>query len=178
MTKKQKDSHMIISWCLILGFAALIYGLASGRIRIERKSNCSSFHPVGAEIGILAKPAVADQSPNLLDLLAAIEYVESNGDPDAIGDNGAAVGCLQIHKIMVQDVNRILRKRGYTFAGCYDYNDRYSRSQSYAMAEIYFDHYCEGEDFEHMARCWNGGPSGYQKESTKAYWEKVKARLN
>ena len=35
------------------------------------------------------------------DLLDAIEWVESKGDPAAIGDGGDAVGAYQIHKIYV-----------------------------------------------------------------------------
>ena len=100
-------------------------------------------------------------------LLQAIEYVESSGDCNAIGDGGAAVGCLQIHKIMVDDVNRILGADRFTYA------DRYHRGKSYAMARIYFGHYCKGKNDEYKARCWNGGPTGWKKKSTEKYWHKI-----
>ena len=100
-------------------------------------------------------------------LIQAIEQVESGGDCNAIGDNGQAVGCLQIWPIMVDDVNRISGRK-------YTYADRYSRQKSYEMFEIYMNHYCNGFTDEQIARCWNGGPKGYLKESTKVYWAKVK----
>ena len=113
------------------------------------------------------------------DLLDAIEWVESKGDKDAIGDGGDAVGCMQIWPILVDDVNRILGCNKYT------YKDRYFRVKSREMAAVYFNYYCP--DFlhreiglsanEYKARIWNGGPNGHNKECTKPYWEKVKARL-
>ena len=32
----------------------------------------------------------------------ALIQVESNGNVDAVGDNGKALGCLQIHKICIE----------------------------------------------------------------------------
>jgi hypothetical protein len=40
-------------------------------------------------------------------LLFALMVVESNGDCSAVGDDGKALGCLQIHACVVEDVNRI-----------------------------------------------------------------------
>ena len=57
------------------------------------------------------------------DLLDAIEWVESKGDANAVGEHESFEG------------------------------------------------------FEVAARTHNGGPKGYKKESTKAYWIKVKERL-
>jgi len=39
-------------------------------------------------------------------LIDALMHVESKGKVHAIGDNGRAVGCLQIHKGVIEDVNR------------------------------------------------------------------------
>jgi len=103
------------------------------------------------------------------DLLDAIEWVESKGDSNAIGDGGDAVGAYQIHKIFVRDVNRILSKEKYI------YSDRADRDKSREMASIYLTHY--GGTFEEMARKHNGGPQGHKKEATKSYWLKVKARM-
>lgn len=102
-------------------------------------------------------------------LLDAIEQVESGGDPNAIGDNGEAVGAYQIHKIFVRDVNRILGRKEY------EYDDRLDRNKSRQMAEIYLRHY--GGTAEEMSRKFNGGPQGHKKESTKKYWLKVKEYL-
>ena len=92
--------------------------------------------------------------------------IESAGNNSAIGDNGKAVGCLQIHPIMVRDVNRILGKEVYTLS------DRLSRQKSVEMASIYFNHYCKGDTEEQMVRKWNGGPKGDRKKSTIKYWKK------
>jgi len=93
----------------------------------------------------------------------ALEVKESNRDTAAIGDNGRAVGCLQIWKIMLRDVNRIL---GYDH---YLYSDRLSREKSREMCKIYFSHYCKDMSWHDMARCWNSGPTGYKKECSIGY---------
>ena len=103
-------------------------------------------------------------------LLPAIEQVESGGKSDAVGDGGKAVGILQIHPIMVKDVNRILGEERYTLA------DRLDPAKSREMFRVYSDHYAKG-DAEKAARCWNGGPGGHKKSATLAYWGKVKAAM-
>lgn len=106
-----------------------------------------------------------------ISLIDAIIQVESGGNPYAIGDNGYAVGILQIHPIMVRDVNRIV---GYDK---YDLNDRYDINKSKEMFWIYTNHYSKDETNEIIARRWNGGPRGDKKESTVQYWNKVKKCL-
>lgn len=120
------------------------------------------------------------------DLLDAIEWAESNGDANAVGHNGKAIGAYQIQKIYVDDVNRILGKNKYIYA------DRWDRNKSQEMAEIYLKYYQEKalhicwsykiiptdeELLQFAAQIHNGGPKGWQKESTKAYWRKVKEKL-
>ncbi len=104
-------------------------------------------------------------------LIDAMIYVESKGDSTAIGDGGRAVGVLQIWKIMVDDVNRILGRRGISYK--YTYNDRYNRDKSIDMFLIWHDYYHKYASYEKVARCWNGGPMGYTKHCTKNYWYKV-----
>ncbi len=105
------------------------------------------------------------------DLLDAIEWVESKGDANAIGDNGNAVGSFQIWKIYVDDCNRILGRKQFT------YHDRFSRERSREMVRVYLPYYCPEGNFEKMAKVHNGGPTGHLKPSTAAYWLKVKARM-
>jgi len=120
------------------------------------------------------------------DLLDAIEWVESKGNANAIGDNGKAVGSFQIHKIYVDDVNRIERlthKDKYLSPLQWKYYNRKSPYCSRWMVKTYLEHYatrkCLGHKptLEDMARIHNGGLDGWKKESTKPYWEKVKKRL-
>tara|TARA_B110000240_G_C13192155_1_gene322502 strand:- start:372 stop:605 length:234 start_codon:yes stop_codon:yes gene_type:complete len=76
---------------------------------------------------------------------------------------------------MVDDVNRIL-----TINNSYQrftYEDRWSRYMSVQMFDIYRKHY-NLTTSEEVARCWNGGPRGMQKELTAGYWEKVNDMLD
>jgi hypothetical protein len=108
-------------------------------------------------------------------LLSALIMVESrdNDSAHAVGED--AVGCLQIRKTMVDDVNRILARQGKNYKFTYD--DRWSRQKSIMMFEIYCDHYNLTEP-EEIARCWNGGPRGMDKEATVYYWNKVQDHLD
>tara|TARA_Y100000289_G_C3915883_1_gene147385 strand:- start:910 stop:1287 length:378 start_codon:yes stop_codon:yes gene_type:complete len=108
-------------------------------------------------------------------LITALAIVESNMDPNAIGDDGEAVGILQITPIVIRDVNRI-------FGTDYTLEDRknvqFSRNICNLYLSYYGDKYEEDTGFkkspEALARIWNGGPYGYNKKYTKAYWLKVK----
>lgn len=125
----------------------------------------------------------------LEDLLNAIEQIESGGNPKAVGDGGDAVGNFQIHKIYVDDVNRILALQGKK--GRFNYKDRWDKTKSREIAEIYLRYYNHNTPTngksqypfgnmswqERLARIHNGGSTGYKKESTKPYWEKVKREL-
>lgn len=126
------------------------------------------------------------KSPTFEDLLDAIEYVESGGDPKAVGDNGNAVGSFQIWKIYVDDVNRIGRinhKDKYSNPTQWKYHHRESQVCSRWIVRDYLKHYATKKrigrepTFEDMARIHNGGPNGWKKESTKSYWEKVKRAI-
>ena len=108
-------------------------------------------------------------------LLDAIIQVESRNDDSAHAIGEDAVGCLQIRKTMVDDVNRILRRKGLWQV--YTYEDRWDRIKSVEMFQIYCDHY-NLRTAEEIARCWNGGPRGINKESTVSYWEKVQKEIN
>jgi hypothetical protein len=107
-------------------------------------------------------------------LLSALMFVESgyNDSAHAIGED--AVGVLQIRKTMVDDVNRILKRQGKDHRFTYD--DRWIRNKSIAMFDIYCKHYGL-TTAEEIARCWNGGPRGMDKEATVYYWNKVQNYL-
>ena len=108
-------------------------------------------------------------------LLSALMFVESgnNDSAHAIGED--AVGVLQIRKTMVDDVNRILKRQGKTYTFTYD--DRWLRNKSIQMFDIYCKHYGL-TTAEEIARCWNGGPRGMDKEATVYYWNKVQDYLD
>ena len=107
-------------------------------------------------------------------LLSAIIDVESGNNDSAYNSREDAVGCLQIRKCMVDDVNRILKRQKSQLRFTYD--DRWLRSKSTKMFEIYCRHYGLNTA-EEIARCWNGGPRGMSKPLTATYWKKVQENL-
>ena len=114
-------------------------------------------------------------SKNRTHLLSAIMFVESSYNDSAYVASEDAVGCLQIRKCMVKDVNRILHRQKSDLRFTYD--DRWSRAKSIKMFDVYCKHYGL-ITAEEIARCWNGGPRGMQNKMTAGYWEKVKNQLD
>lgn len=110
-------------------------------------------------------------------LLAAMMFVESNGDAGAIGDGGRALGVLQIHAGVIADVNR---RHGTD----YKHEDALDPSKAIRICRLYLETYaipaCRGvapeRSREVLARIWNGGPNGHLKASTLKYWKKVAAK--
>ena len=107
-------------------------------------------------------------------IIAILVSIESSGNDLAIGDGGAARGPLQIHKSVVEDVNRISGKH-------YQWRRMTNRAEATQVATIYLSHYATearlghkptGED---VARIWNGGPNGYRRSATDGYARKFKA---
>ena len=103
-------------------------------------------------------------------LLDAIRQVESGGDCNAVGDGGKAIGPYQIHRDYWTD--------GTSFLGVeWPYEDVRDEKKARAVVRAYLLHYGEGKGVEGMARCHQGGPTGWKKESTKAYWLKIKKAM-
>lgn len=100
----------------------------------------------------------------LYELILALMLVEGDG----VGDDGKAIGTLQIHKVVVDDVNRIIGRRHFT------YEDRWCEIASKQMAGVYLSYWGQGGNQETWARLWNGGPS---MNGTDNYWRKVSEHL-
>ena len=105
-------------------------------------------------------------------LVYILILIESGGNDQAIGDNGRAVGCLQIHSCVIEDVNRI-------YGTTYTLKDRFLRSKSLEIFAHYINYYCTKKRLGYeptamdFARIWNGGPNGHKKTATLPYWNKV-----
>ena len=114
------------------------------------------------------------------ELVRALIMVESRGNDSAVGDKhlvgNEAVGALQIRPIMVREVNRILKiqKSNKRFT----LKDRYDREKTIEMFYIWKNFHHKNDTPEVIARCWNGGGSGYKMKSTINYWNKVEKQLN
>ena len=111
----------------------------------------------------------------MIDIINAIMEVESSGDSNAYNPKEDAVGILQIRRCMVDDVNRILKRKQSDVR--YSYSDRWNIQKSHEMFRIFCDYYGL-TTAEEMARCWNGGPRGMQNDVTANYWKKVQNHLD
>lgn len=118
-------------------------------------------------------PLTGQVSDRLIDALAR---VESNNNPDAVGDNGKAYGLLQIWAGVVTDVNRV-------YGTSYVHADAFDAAKARDICRKYLDHYATEKRLgrpvtdEDRARIWNGGPTGHRKSATLKYWAKVKRVL-
>ena len=124
----------------------------------------SMRHLVAILLSIVSSIASASPSERLID---ALVHVESKGRVHAIGDNGKAIGILQIHKEVVDDVNR-------AYGHAYSYEDRKCPIKSREICRKYLIlHGGRHATNEKYARIWNGGPKGHLKSYTKSYWKLV-----
>tara|TARA_R110000851_G_scaffold43505_1_gene107503 strand:- start:1293 stop:1766 length:474 start_codon:yes stop_codon:yes gene_type:complete len=126
---------------------------------------------------MLAVPQL-DLTPQQTELIDALIQIESNGNDDAVGDNGNAIGCLQIWKIYHTDATERSNIGG-------KYLDCYTRSYAIMVFDAYMQRYARSAwtdplkfDAEKVARIHNGGPKGYKKTATIKYWNKVKKVLD
>ena len=145
---ERKASWLIILFTVILAASAL--GSVSGQSKLRQKQE---------------------------KLLDALIQVESGGNDKAIGDNGKAIGCLQIWKIYWTDA---VERSGLGGS----YVDCMRRDYSKCVVRAYMNRYgglawktLDGFNAEKIARIHNGGPKGYKKRATKAYWKKVEKVL-
>lgn len=111
---------------------------------------------------------------NREELITAMAWVESGGNPATIGDINLpmpSVGLLQIRPIMVREVNRILKRQGLDKK--FKNSDRKDSTKSVEMFNIWANAYHLNSSYEKMARNWNGGPKGYKRSATAHYWKKI-----
>lgn len=111
----------------------------------------------------------ADLNPKFVH---ALHMVESGGRVGKIvGDNGRALGPLQIHKSYWQDAVTFDKTIGGSYSDCtkLDY--------SIKIVTAYLNRYAEkailSHDYKKLARIHNGGAKGNNKEATIEYWNKV-----
>ena len=106
-------------------------------------------------------------------ILPILAQVESNHNPNAIGDNGAAIGILQLQEIVVRDVNLIYKTN-------YKPSDRESKEKSFEIATLYLKHY--GAKYKNctvktLARIYVSGPDGPRQKNSLPYWRKVSLEI-
>ena len=119
--------------------------------------------------------ATADS--RLPEIREILKWVESENNPDAVGDyvNGVpqSYGILQIKEIVIKDVNR-------KYGTSYTHQDAFDVSCAEEIFDLYIKMWTaklrkrEGRPAttEDIVRIWNGGPRGYRKHSTLKHYNK------
>lgn len=109
----------------------------------------------------------------------ALAHVESKGDPNAVGDGGAAIGIYQIHRNYWKDAVQHDPSIGGRYEDCYD--PAYARR----IVVAYMSRYAPANaTYEDLARLHNGGCGILKRKGTKAwrnttaYWNKIREAMN
>jgi hypothetical protein len=117
---------------------------------------------------LLALTLTAQAAPDA-SFFRALHIVETSGKlGPTIGDNGKALGPLQIHRAYHAD-SRVAGD----YSRCADLD--YSKRVVTAYLKRYAPKAWAAGDVEVLARVHNGGPKGATKPATKGYATKVKA---
>lgn len=118
--------------------------------------------------------SLSSHATDLQPIYNVIKYVETNNRELAVGDNGKAYGVVQIHKVCVDDVNRIFKTQ-------YTHQDSFDEA---CAREIFTLYLCAGYMMyqarhgvppteDQLVRMWNGGIySGHVRKSTLRYLRK------
>lgn len=105
-------------------------------------------------------------------LVAAIAAIETGSTGPIPGDGGRAIGPLQIHQCVIDEVNRLEK----TTLKLSDMSDP---SYSSYVCRLYLVYWASRMDHdpsvEELARIWNGGPYGPVKSCTADYGRRVAA---
>lgn len=110
--------------------------------------------------------ARTSEEAKLEKLLDAIAKVESQANPDAVGDGGRAIGSYQIHRRYWIDGTRILGVE-------WSYEEAKDPVKARKVVRAYLTHYGRNRSLIEKARIHNGGPRGYRKEATLPYARKI-----
>ena len=125
----------------------------------------------GESLGYLPGDLQAKINPYLRPLLDALVQVESSGRDDAVGDNGNALGSLQIWRVYWSDA----LEHEPAIGGAYE--DVRTRVYAERVVVAYWLRYAAAAvrdgDMQRLARVHNGGPRGHRKQATFAYWQRV-----
>ena len=101
-----------------------------------------------------------------------IAKIESNNNPDAIGDNGKAIGIYQIHKCVIDDVNKHFNT-SYTWPESAKDTTTAKEIMCYYLElgqQIYYKKHNKYPTEYELVRMWNGGIyQGYKIKATKKY---------
>lgn len=121
---------------------------------------CGVSHP--------SQGSVFTAEPWLVETIELLWQQESSGRLNPpVGDDGRAVGPLQIHMCVLTDVNKYY---GTNFKSV----DRKYLTKSKQIAAMYIAMWQEIYKREIAVRIFNGGSRGWRKTSTNKYWNDVR----
>jgi len=121
-------------------------------------------------LGTLAAAPADKDTQRFLDAIKRVETGAGSG-LGVVGDNGKALGPMQIHKVYWID-SRV--------SGLYEQcgtSREYSDKVVLAYMQRYAPRALAEKNWETLARIHNGGPKGHQKKATVGYWNKVKKEM-
>lgn len=102
--------------------------------------------------------------------------VESSGNPLAVNRRSGATGILQLKKIMVREVNRLLNLDLKTSGVWYfTYDDRFDRHRSIQMFKVIMMHHNRSGTIEEAMRIWNHSYTAREKARIVANYKALKA---
>ena len=123
---------------------------------------------------ILLCISLSSHATDLGQIYNVIKHVETNNRELAVGDNGKAYGVVQIHKICVDDINRIY-KTSYTHQDAFDKTCSREMFMLYIAAGVkrFKRKYDKDPTEGQIVRMWNGSIyNGYNKRSTVKYYKR------
>lgn len=103
----------------------------------------------------------------MLAMADAFAIQESRCTPNAVSPCGRYVGCLQISKIMVREVNRVLEGQYF------EYNDRYDADLSYGMFYAVMRHHNPTLDLDRAVDIWNPRCPREYRENVRHYYDSI-----
>lgn len=102
--------------------------------------------------------------------ITVLQVYETRGEGEdfanAVGDDGDALGCLQMHEVALLDVNR-------NFGTQHKHEDLLGNVElaRWACRKYFEVHESQWPTYEELARFWNGGPRWREKRhKTDKYW--------
>lgn len=111
---------------------------------------------------------------NYSKIIDILKEVETNNNPTSVGDNGKAFGVLQIHKICVDDINRMYGTH-YTHEDAFieECAEEIFRKYINIGVGLYIKKHNKFPSEKDIVRMWNGGVyKGYLKKSTLKYYRR------
>lgn len=110
---------------------------------------------------------------NITEIRDILKHVETNHNPEAIGDGGDSYGILQIQLGAIKDVNK-------AYGTDYNHLDAFDITCAEEIFELYVKLWssklekreARAATEEDIVRIWNGGPRGWKRNGTLPYLSK------